>query len=490
MAIEGFPLGLRFALAEQSGQAKRDCWKRALRFAFCVEFAGAKLYELSLPDEDCYICILGAHNITQGRGLTRLLRRDETLKTQLTPVNPIVQQNRLESFESLFVSLGTVGERGHIERTEAGLELLPESVPPVASKPRNHNILIAAHGAYGRSPYRMLELCGDAAMEKTDRHLQLFPLFEDADGLMEAVVGWRRGRFLSCTAHDADLNPILAHYGVLPNRKVVIEAAAIAGRNRSHQKPVELLSSFGVGELIAHALNAGYTDISLLIGDTLCFDCGVGLLSALGFRFYDEEGNETTRLSSVCSFDVNGRNPKLGAASIKAYCSRTLPLSGKNGAVEQMLELPGEPEESLRRIAEGAGRLAAVHPYKAEQAGAGSGGGIGYACSAFLQAEVKDMSNFVLEEGGLVQAVKLSRYTVLIYDGLSGEGLREDGLLARIVGLCRELKKTVYVAAAEFSPEALDYFSSHRGVLKHIRLPKEEGEVSDFLRTAFGSIAD
>ena len=83
-------------------------------------------------------------------------------------------------------------------------------------------------------------------------------------------------------------------YGVLPDGKTaVVEMAAAAGLPLvEDRKNPALTTTYGVGQLIRHAVENGCSNIIIGIGGSCTNDGGVGMAAALGVRFFDKEGQE------------------------------------------------------------------------------------------------------------------------------------------------------------------------------------------------------
>lgn len=93
-----------------------------------------------------------------------------------------------------------------------------------------------------------------------------------------------------------------------------------------------LASSFGTGELIRHALDAGIRHIILGIGGSATVDGGMGVAQALGVRFLDAQGMLLGagggNLSRLASIDLQGCDPRISECRIEVACDVDNPLVG------------------------------------------------------------------------------------------------------------------------------------------------------------------
>ena len=188
----------------------------------------------------------------------------------------------------------------------------------------------------------------------------------------------------------------------------VIEMAAASGlplvpidrRNPLHA------TSYGTGELIRHALDQGFTDISIAIGGSATNDGGMGCARALGVRFLDDQGRELEGrgedLEKVCAIDVSNLDHRVSGAKITVMCDVTNPLCGENGATWTFGAQKGATPEMQARLEVGMvnyrdviRRQFAIDPDAIK--GAGAAGGLGAALMVFLGGEMKSGIDTVLD---------------------------------------------------------------------------------------------
>ncbi|KAI1445947.1 glycerate kinase [Annulohypoxylon stygium] len=124
----------------------------------------------------------------------------------------------------------------------------------------------------------------------------------------------------------------------------VLDLKAISEPNRipNLDSDPTVTTSYGVGELLAAALNVGCTKIIINCEDTGALDGGAGMLLALGARLIDTNGQDILaigggrELSRLSSVDLSNIHPKLrgsGKARIEAVCPYMDDLCGFEGVV-------------------------------------------------------------------------------------------------------------------------------------------------------------
>ena len=234
------------------------------------------------------------------------------------------------------------------------------------------------------------------------------PVADGGEGTTDAVVAAENGEWVTVEVCGPMMEKITARYGKLDERRAVIEMAAASGLPLV---PVEkrnplLATSYGTGEMIRHALDQGFTDISIAIGGSATNDGGMGCARALGVRFLDSEGRELEGrgedLEKVCSIDISGLDSRIRETRITVMCDVTNPLCGPNGATQTFGAQKGASQEALQRLEEGMCHYRDVIRRQFgvdmdEIRGAGAAGGLGAALMVFLGGEMKSGIETVLD---------------------------------------------------------------------------------------------
>jgi glycerate kinase len=151
-------------------------------------------------------------------------------------------------------------------------------------------------------------------------------------------------------------------------------------------------SSFGTGELILDAINSGYTNIVLFIGGSATNDAGIGMASALGYKFYDSKnqlvkpiGKELINIDSI-----DGTNLKIDLNTINCtvICDVKNELFGPNGAAHVYAAQKGATPKQVELF---------LNHKIATIPGAGAAGGLGAGAICFLNAKLQPGIDFVME---------------------------------------------------------------------------------------------
>ena len=234
------------------------------------------------------------------------------------------------------------------------------------------------------------------------------PVADGGEGTTDAVVAAEKGEWIECEVCGPMMEKVTARYGRLDERRAVIEMAAASGLPLvplDRRNPLKA-TSYGTGELIRHALDMGFTDISIAIGGSATNDGGMGCARALGVRFLDGEGRELEGrgedLEKVSAIDVSNLDHRVSAAKITVMCDVTNPLCGENGATWTFGAQKGATPEIQQRLESGMvnyrdviRRQFGIDPDAIQ--GAGAAGGLGAALMVFLGGEMKSGIDTVLD---------------------------------------------------------------------------------------------
>ena len=253
------------------------------------------------------------------------------------------------------------------------------------------------------------------------------PVADGGEGTTDAVILARKGKRVFANVRGPLMEDVLAYYGKLSEKEAILEMAQASGLP---MVPEELrnplnTTTYGTGELVKAALDAGFTDISIAIGGSATNDGGMGFASALGIRFMDADGNvlegKGSELEKVAHIDVSGLDERARKAHFTVMCDVTNPLCGKDGATFTFGKQKGGTPEILERLEKGMCnyrdviiREFGVNPD--DTPGTGAAGGLGAALKIFLHAEMKSGIETVLD---LINFDKLINGADLI---VTGEG--------------------------------------------------------------------
>lgn len=253
------------------------------------------------------------------------------------------------------------------------------------------------------------------------------PIADGGEGTLDAFYASMGGILQTASVHNPLMEQIEASYLVLPDQTCVIEMAQSTGLQliKDHMRNPLIATSYGMGELIRHALDAGYRKFIVGIGGSATNDGGYGLLRALGMRFLDEQGHELPKnivaLEKLASIDTSQFDARIAESSWTIACDVDNPLLGENGATAVFGPQKGVQADMQVQLEQALTQLAYViakqvgHPVH-EFAGAGAAGGVGMALLAYFQATIKRGIDVLSHATGLVQKIAQADFVI------TGEG--------------------------------------------------------------------
>lgn len=248
----------------------------------------------------------------------------------------------------------------------------------------------------------------------SDANISIFPLADGGEGTCNAIINGLGGVFKSVEVSDPLGNNIFALFGeVLSKNLAVIEMANASGLPlvpESLRNPLNT-TTYGVGELILHAINDGCRNFIIGIGGSATNDCGLGMLTALGYKFIGANGIFGRDLENITSIDDSNVIPELKDCKFRIACDVTNPLTGENGCSAVYAPQKGATPEIVAKMdswIKNFGELSAkfLKIDKKSAPGDGAAGGLGFAFRNYLRGELLPGVDIVLDALDIKNALK------------------------------------------------------------------------------------
>lgn len=239
------------------------------------------------------------------------------------------------------------------------------------------------------------------------------PLADGGEGTTDALIEGMNGERIDIVVTGPLGKPQSCYYGYLEDSNTaIIEMASAAGItlvSKEERNPMAA-TTYGVGEMILNAISKGCRNFIIGIGGSLTNDCGIGMLKALGFEFYDKNGTDVGEggqaLSKVASIQTTNTNPILSECHFQIACDVTNPLCGENGATYIYGPQKGVTDEMKERLDKDMAHFASIvsdtlNCDYINYPGAGAAGGLGFAFLSFLNANLSPGIELILDAVGL-----------------------------------------------------------------------------------------
>lgn len=263
---------------------------------------------------------------------------------------------------------------------------------------------------------------------------QCLPMADGGEGTAQTLLDALGGKWREVVVHDPLRRVICARYALLDDGCAVIETAATAGLNLldDHERDPRYSDTYGVGELMLDAMNQGCRSLIIALGGSATNDAGVGMLSALGWRFYDADNQPLApggaALANLARIDPSGQHHALRDTSITVACDVDNPLTGERGASVVFARQKGAHDAHILQLDQALSHFAQISADtlgvdERAHAGAGAAGGLGFALRTYLRAELLSGVALVAQVVGLEHAIAQADLVI------TGEG-RMDGQTA------------------------------------------------------------
>ena len=237
------------------------------------------------------------------------------------------------------------------------------------------------------------------------------PVADGGEGSVEAFLAAAGGERRMLTVTGPFGEPMEAFYGVLGDgRTAVIEMAACAGLPLAEGRlNPERATTYGVGELLLAAKEAGCTKAILGLGGSCTNDGGAGAAAALGAKFTRADGAAFVptggTLGEIAALDVSPVAQALQGMELTAMCDIDNPLYGEAGAAAVFAPQKGADAAMVARLDAGLRHLGQVSARClgrdfSHLPGTGAAGGLGFGMAAFCGAQLRMGIDAVLDAVG------------------------------------------------------------------------------------------
>lgn len=261
------------------------------------------------------------------------------------------------------------------------------------------------------------------------------PVADGGEGSVDAFLRAMGGRRVELCVKGPYFQEVPAFYGLVDGgRTAVVEMAACAGLPLvGEDKRPDQTTTYGVGQLIAHAISQGARRVVLGLGGSATNDMGCGMAAALGVRFLDETGASFIpvggNLSRIRRVELDGRLASLAQVELVAMCDIDNPLYGPRGAAHVFAPQKGADEALVRRLDEqlrlGSSAVERCLGQRlADAPGAGAAGGMGFGAAAFLGFRLQMGIETVLETVGFASQLQGADLVITGEGKLDSQSLR------------------------------------------------------------------
>jgi glycerate kinase len=286
-----------------------------------------------------------------------------------------------------------------------------------------------------------------------DAKVEISPMADGGEGSIDTLLFGNTfsAKEIEVFVHGPLLERVKAKYVVIEHNgeeTAFIESAQSSGLMLvapSKRNPM-YTTTYGLGEQIRDAVKRGYRDIVISLGGSATNDGGVGMLQALGWKFYDEAGQEIGKegnpLLKVASFSDDDILPELRKCKFIAASDVMNPFYGEKGAAYVFARQKGANESEIGVLDQALRKLAKLFEARygvnvQNIPGTGAAGGLGGAIVACLGGHISSGVETMINLTGLEEKIK--RADVII----TGEGsIDSQSIMGKVpIGVAKLAKK-------------------------------------------------
>lgn len=260
-----------------------------------------------------------------------------------------------------------------------------------------------------------------------NENIRVLPIADGGEGTVDSMSELSGSNLYEVRVEGPLFDDVVAKYAIIKEQNLAImEMSQASGLVliKDRLSPLKA-STYGVGTMILDALDKGVRNFIIGIGGSATNDGGVGMLKALGFKFYNQNDEEiypsNDGLKDLSKIDISKADQRLNECSFKIACDVDNPLTGSFGSAAVYGPQKGASAEEVLIIDENLGHfhtktLEIIKTADDIYPGCGAAGGLGYAFKNYLNAKLSPGIELILD---VLNAEEIIKNADLV---ITGEG--------------------------------------------------------------------
>ena len=295
-----------------------------------------------------------------------------------------------------------------------------------------------------------IEIC-DIIKEKVldfypDCQVKAVPVADGGEGTVDCFLYAIDAEKVELRVQNAYMEPVDVYYAKVGSQ-AILEMAQPAGLPQAEGRlNPKVTSTYGVGQMIRHAVENGCTDIVIGLGGSSTNDGGAGAAAALGTVFRNAEGESFIpaggTLKEIVSIDNSQTRKLLEGVSITAMCDINNPMYGPQGAAYIFAPQKGADPEMVKELDSQLIYLSELIQKDlgtdvSRMEGAGAAGALGAGIVAFMGGKLKSGIQTVLD---MIHFEELAAGADMVF---TGEGRIDSQSLGGkvVIGIAERAKR-------------------------------------------------
>lgn len=249
---------------------------------------------------------------------------------------------------------------------------------------------------------------GNIFKKELSTDVSIMPFLDGGRGTVEAMKELISGKYQYINVHNPKNEIVTARY-VIKDDEAVMEMAESSGLRLLYQDDLDVMnsSSLGFGEMLVDGLDQGVRSFFIGIGDTATNDLGMGMLYALGARFYDDENNElnpvASNMAKVHTINIKNIDHRIYECDITIGTSSDNTIMGENSFLEERIYRKGATDLDIAYIYRGIENFKpkieeTLGVASLDLPGLGAGGGVAWALYLFFKAKISRSMDIIMEK--------------------------------------------------------------------------------------------
>jgi len=234
------------------------------------------------------------------------------------------------------------------------------------------------------------------------------PIADGGEGTLDAFASLGFYKRINLEVHDPLMRKINSSYLIKNNDLAIVEMANSGGLTllKDIERNPLKTTTFGLGETIKDALDRGIKSFIIGIGGSATNDGGIGMLSALGMKFFDKDNNLLPAIGSslnlIASLDDSDLDKRIMMSKFLIASDVDNPLTGPNGATYVYGPQKGADESMVVSLDSGLENFSKIVKSKydidySNVPGSGAAGGLGYALISFFNGRIASGIDIIFE---------------------------------------------------------------------------------------------